>query len=32
MTDNDVLKDLNAMPVNIRAREFLERSGKEGLR
>lgn len=29
MTDNDVMKDLNAMPVNVRAREFLERSGKE---
>ena len=29
MTDNEVMKDLNAMPVNVRAREFLERSGKE---
>lgn len=29
MTDNDVMKDLNAMPVNIRAREFLEGSGKK---
>lgn len=27
MTENDVMKDLNAMPVNIRARQFLERSG-----
>lgn len=29
ITDNDVIKDLNAMPVNIRARELLEGSGKE---
>ncbi len=29
MTDDDVINDLNAMPVNIRAREFLEGSGKE---
>ncbi len=28
-TDNEVMKDLNAMPVNVRAREFLETSGKE---
>ncbi len=29
MTDSDVMKDLNAMPVNARAREFLEKSGKD---
>jgi hypothetical protein len=28
-TDNEVMKDLNAMPVNVRAREFLAMSGKE---
>lgn len=28
-TDNEVMKDLNAMPVNVRARELLEESGKE---
>ena len=28
MTDTDVMRDLNAMPVNVRAREFLEESGR----
>ena len=28
-TDNEVMKDLNAMPVNVKAREFLKISGKE---
>ena len=28
-TDNEVMKELNAMPVNVRAGEFLERSGKK---
>jgi hypothetical protein len=28
--DNEAMKDLNAMPVNGRARELLQKSGKEG--